>query len=623
MRRQLSLSSVAATIALAVLCASAVLNVSAGLAPDSAAVPTRLLDEGYVGSDACRACHPSNHESWSASYHRRMTQVATPDAVLARFEGATPMFEGVAWKLSAEPDGFHVQPVSALGQPAASKMRVALTTGSHNYQIYWLDVPGQTELAQMPLVWHLGEKRWVPRKSLFLEPPVDKTPSEAGRWPRTCMKCHTTNATQRHPLDGRTHVAEFGIACEACHGPGSAHVALQTERKDLDPAALGALPADTTIANPADMPHDRSTQVCGQCHGIYAQTKEVRAEWEVNGYAYRPGDDLAASRDLMRAPREKNTPAVRGFLDRNPGSIEPLFWSDGQVRVSGREYNGLVESPCYQRGEMSCLSCHELHPGKGDGRPLATWAEDQLRPGMDGSRACQQCHAEFGEPEKLRAHTHHAPESSGSACMNCHMPYTTYGLSKAIRSHTITSPSIAATLATGRPDACNQCHLDKTLRWAADRLHEWYEHPRPKLADDQEKVAASVLWALSGDAGQRALMAWNFGWAPARAASGTGWMPYVLSTLMQDPYDAVRFVAMRSARSDPRYKTFALDFTQSIEDQRYAVRASYLKDWQRAGLQATTEQRAAVLVGADGKLDEVRFRAIYARADGRAMSLAE
>ncbi len=596
---------------------------SAMLAPDSPAVPTRLLDEGYVGSDACRACHTSNHASWSASYHRRMTQVATPDAVLAPFEGTTPVFEGVAWKLSREATGFHVQPVDPLGKPAASKMRIALTTGSHNYQIYWLDVTGQPELGQMPLVWHMGEKRWVPRKSLFLEPPGDKTPSEGGRWPRTCMKCHTTNATQRHPVDGRTHVAEFGIACEACHGPGEAHVALWTERKDLDAAAVGALPPDTTIANPADMSHERSTQVCGQCHGIYAQTKEVRAEWEVTGYSYRPGDDIAASRDLLRAPREKNTAAIQGFLDRNPRSLESLFWSDGQVRVSGREYNGLVESPCYQRGEMSCLSCHEMHPSTGEGRSLAAWADDQLRPEMDGSRACLQCHAAYGEPEKLRTHTHHAPDSSGSACLNCHMPYTTYGLTKAIRSHTITSPSIAATLATGRPDACNQCHLDKTLGWAADHLHEWYEHPRPKLDDDQEKVAASVLWALTGDAGQRALMAWNFGWAPARSVSGTGWMPYVLSTLLQDPFDAVRFVAMRSVRSDPRRRDFALDFTWPLEEQRLAVRAGYLKEWQQAGLVATPEQRAAVLVGAEGKLQEALFRALYGRVDARAMLLAE
>jgi hypothetical protein len=242
---------------------------------------------------------------------------------------------------------------------------------------------------------------------------------------------------------------------------------------------------------------------------------------------------------------------------------------------------------------------------------------------MDGPRACTQCHAEYAEPERLRAHTHHAPTSSGSDCLNCHMPFTTYGLTKAIRSHTITSPSMAKTLATGRPDACNQCHLDKTLGWAADHLHEWYGHERPPLDEERETIAASVRWAVSGDAGQRALMAWSLGWPAAREVSGTGWMPYLLSTLLQDPYDAVRFVAMQSVRRDPRYADFRLDFTQEIAAQRLAVRAGYLRDWQKSGLHATPEQRAAVLVGADGKLQEALFRALYARVDGHVMNLAE
>ena len=37
------------------------------------------------------------------------------------------------------------------------------------------------------------------------------------------------------------------------------------------------------------------------------------------------------------------------------------FWPDGMVRVTGREYNGLLDTACYQRGKMSCLSCHSMH----------------------------------------------------------------------------------------------------------------------------------------------------------------------------------------------------------------------------------------------------------------------
>ena len=48
------------------------------------------------------------------------------------------------------------------------------------------------------------------------------------------------------------------------------------------------------------------------------------------------------------------------------------------------------------------------------------------------------------------------------------MTATTYGLVKAIRSHLIDSPTVESSLTTGRPNACNLCHLDRTLDWTAD-----------------------------------------------------------------------------------------------------------------------------------------------------------
>src|SRR5947207_11754900 len=36
---------------------------------------------GYVTSNACRACHAENYTSWHASFHRTMTQLATPGSL--------------------------------------------------------------------------------------------------------------------------------------------------------------------------------------------------------------------------------------------------------------------------------------------------------------------------------------------------------------------------------------------------------------------------------------------------------------------------------------------------------------------------------------------------------------
>ena len=142
--------------------------------------------------------------------------------------------------------------------------------------------------------------------------------------------------------------------------------------------------------------------------------------------------------------------------------------------------------------------------------------------------------------------------------MNCHMPYTTYGLLKTIRSHQISSPSVTATLDTGRPNACNLCHLDQTLAWAAEYLEQWYRIPKPALDADQQSVAASVLTLLKGDAGQRAIVAQSLGWAPAQQVSGTGWMAPYLALMQQDAYDAVRHIATRSRATLPPFKRDAL-----------------------------------------------------------------
>src|SRR5471032_1915100 len=49
--------------------------------------PVQVAEDGYATSESCRPCHPSQYDSWRESYHRTMTQVATPDAVVADFDG--------------------------------------------------------------------------------------------------------------------------------------------------------------------------------------------------------------------------------------------------------------------------------------------------------------------------------------------------------------------------------------------------------------------------------------------------------------------------------------------------------------------------------------------------------
>ena len=140
------------------------------------------------------------------------------------------------------------------------------------------------------------------------------------------------------------------------------------------------------------------------------------------------------------------------------------------------------------------------------------------------------------------------------------MPHTVYGLTKAIRSHQISTPSADESELHGRPNACNACHLDRSLAWAADELERGWGIARPTLEQGPDPArAAAVEWLVRGDAGQRALAAWAFGWASAQATAGSDWMAPLLIRALADDYAAVRWIALRSLRSLPGYG--ALDWS--------------------------------------------------------------
>jgi hypothetical protein len=381
-----------------------------------------------------------------------------------------------------------------------------MTTGSHQLQAYWFETGFTRTTGLFPFTWQIQEQRWISRRSAFVMPPSDPIDASPGTWTFICLKCHATHARPRVEFEGNTltrsdtHVAEFGIACESCHGPAANHVEANQSPTRRYAQSLSSEP-DPTIVNPAHLAPLRSTEVCGQCHGVFDYFVDERhmRTWFRDGFVYRPGGELGKYRTAKLTGEEQ-------------------FWPDGLVRTAGREYNAMLGSACHDRGHMTCLSCHVLHQPVGDTRPHRVWADDQLRD-LDGDQTCLQCHAKYGAD--IAAHSHHAAASEGSRCQNCHMPHTTYGLMKGVRTHRIASPTVQSTLATGRPNACNQCHLDQTLAWTATWLHAWYGTEQPTLSTDDRQIAASVRWILAGDAAQRALMAWSLGWAPARAASGS------------------------------------------------------------------------------------------------------
>jgi hypothetical protein len=533
--------------------------------------PLEITGDRYVSSQTCRACHPGQYASWHASYHRTMTQVATPQSVAASFNAAR--VDAVAMSLEQHGDELWAQfddPDVGTGRRTI-KRQVVMTTGSHNQQIYWYATGHGRTLGQLPAIWLVDERRWIPRRAAVMHPPRQTAFSETGSWNGICVACHTTLGKPAfdtpfgsQPIATQTvntNAAEFGVACEACHGPGHEHVRLNANPQRRYVLHVTGRP-DATVVQPARLDPRRSAQVCGQCHSFWEFADQAaERDADSRGLPYRPGDDLHATRFIVQPTANGDSATMKRFLADDPGFIRDIFWSDGMVRATGREYNGLIESPCFKnatddRRTLTCSSCHTMHQTNDDPRPVREWADDQLAPAAQQNDACLQCHGDASGSSRTRQwtqHTRHRADSAGSSCYNCHMPYTTYGLLKTIRSHQISNPSVKATLETGRPNACNLCHLDKTLAWTAEYLEQWYRIPKPTLNDDERSVAASVLTLLKGDAGQRAIVAQSMGWGPAQQASGAGWIAPYLALMQKDPYDAVRHIAARSLRTLPPF----------------------------------------------------------------------
>jgi hypothetical protein len=261
-----------------------------------------------------------------------------------------------------------------------------------------------------------------------------------------------------------------------------------------------------------------------------------------------------------------------------------------------------------------------MHKPADDPRPLEKWADDQLTFGMDGNKACVQCHTPLRT--NLTAHTKHAAGSAGSSCYNCHMPFTTYGLLKTIRSHQISNPSVAESLQTGRPNACNLCHVNRTLGWTSEWLQTWYRTPKPTLTQDETSIAASVLWLLRGDAGQRAIVAQAMGWRPAQEASGASWIAPHLAELLNDPYNAVRFIAYRSMRTLPGLSAFEYDFLASPE-QRLESQRKALETWRLARSAADQRDNVQLLFDPEGTLKTDVVNRLVRERNNRPVHLRE
>lgn len=137
---------------------------------------------------------------------------------------------------------------------------------------------------------------------------------------------------------------------------------------------------------------------------------------------------------------------------------EGSYYNDGQIREETFVFGSFLQSKMHAKG-VGCANCHNPHSGK-----LV----------IEGNGLCGQCHDSkvFDAAE----HHHHEVDSSGAACVNCHMPERTFMQVDARRDHSFTTPRADLSAALEVPNACVTCHgedADKDNQWASKVLSEW------------------------------------------------------------------------------------------------------------------------------------------------------
>lgn len=551
--RLLSLLLVAASLVAAIV----LLLVGLVRAHERLQAPFDASRAAYVGSQTCVDCHDDRHESWYATFHRTMTQEATPEAVQGRFDGRPLDYWGMR-VLPIEEDGeYFFEYRDQDTNETLGRMAIHRTVGSHRYQQYLGQLPDGGTYVRLHYLWHNEDERWIHMNAAFLGPDEVEFDRHVSIWNQNCIFCHNTapepniqnyqelkqRAARGEPVDVLrdtrfdSEVAELGIACESCHGPGGTHA--RRAEETLTGVAMRLWPGrDNSIVNPVRLEHPRDSQVCGQCHAQRTPAEPERiAEWMVEGPSYRPGDDLHDHVDPIQ--RDTLPPASA------PDDLFRLrFWGDGTPRLTAYEYQGLGQSPCHQAGELSCMDCHTMHAGDPAG---------QLTERNRGNTPCLRCHQEYRGEEAVALHTRHDAESDGSRCYSCHMPHITYGVMDIHRSHRIEVPDAHRDAAAGRPNACLNCHQDKSFQWASGQLADWpggRSAALPPRADGNALDIAELSTVLAGDPVQKAIAAWHAG-QPHTAQRGLerAWMLPYLMAAMEDRYPAVRRFARQSAQA--------------------------------------------------------------------------
>ncbi|MHC4547637.1 MAG: ammonia-forming cytochrome c nitrite reductase subunit c552 [Planctomycetota bacterium] len=481
----------------------------------------------YVGSLTCTGCHLGTHDTWQVTRHpqkvRRPDEGAGVVFADTDTDTTNDWLEG-GFDVAADPDPARTVFDSYFYSPGVTPPVIDFDAGSGTYQVtigpitydvtFVLGGTGKWKQRYMatigegeyilPIQFNEVTNEWVnyhvEHWYTFIDADGDgaadpgetltgflygagQTPVTEGKtrnsWQRRCTACHATGARDmtRDPTTGEyaasidtmlaatsgPRIEEMGVACEACHGPGSQHA--------TQPSLRGA------IINPSKLSSLRANEVCGACHnrGSSVNAEGFGFPWgptAVDGY-FIPGmvlDDFY-------------TPVPEG------GS---RFWGDpyGHSKSHHQQWLDTRWSKHFTEAGMTCGTCHTGH------------AEDfagQLK--QESVAQCLTCHQDKADTSGDRFENHSRHEPGQTRCSDCHMPLVAKSaINYDIRAHSWQIIWPEATADVGIPNSCTACHPGETPADLQDDINTlWgdllpYAEPRVRDPLDGNKAKRRVTF---------------------------------------------------------------------------------------------------------------------------------
>jgi predicted CXXCH cytochrome family protein len=536
----------------------------------------------FVSSETCAGCHRAQAELWRTSQHKHAMDHAIDKTVLGDFSGATFDYYGVKSRFFRKHGKFFVETDGPDGKLAV--FEVKYTFGIDPLQQYLVEFP-DGRLQALSLAWDSRPKEQGGQRWFHLYPNEDIKYDDILHWTKLnqnwnfmCAECHSTGVRKNYDAANdqyHTTWAEISVGCETCHGKGSHHVDWAREQRSwwpfekhedkskglavrFDERSDVAWRQDPRTGNPqrnfTPAILRKEVETCGLCH---ARRAEFSEDW-------MPGQWLSDTHVVSELSRG-------------------LYYADGQMQDEVYNYGSFKQSKMFAAG-VTCSDCHDPHSSK-------------LKASGDG--VCLQCHS--SDKYATAAHNHHDAVKAPVVCASCHMPTHTYMVVDRRHDHSLRIPRPDLSVKIGTPNACNDCHTDKSAEWAAAAVEGWFGPNREGFQNYAEAFHAA--WADQPDAAKLLAAVAADGNTPAFARASA------LTDLASGLSRTNSNLALAGlADPDPMVRLGALDMLESVPaNQIWPLASPLLSDPSRGVRIRAVSLLAAVPTANQPGADRERF----------------